>query len=296
MKACVDTKICSKCKVSKLLGEFHRHSRTKDGLRTTCKACHCAEVKAYSVAHRQPTRHDKTHRIKAGQEEKLCIRCNQWKTYSEYQQTTGKKINKDGLRSACRECWRKRTHKSTLPSDKQCTACGKIKPIDQFSKSRRDGCSSQCKSCKNLYTKKFYCKNRDKVLQRSRISQRVNYKRKQANPRFRLSSCISKAIHRTIHGSKKKHWEDIVGFTFEEFRNHLESQFQPGMNWGNYGEWHIDHKIPVSVFNFDKPEHIDFQRCWALDNLSPLWAKDNMSKGAKIEKPFQPMLKLAITA
>ena len=62
------------------------------------------------------------------------------------------------------------------------------------------------------------------------------------------------------------------------------------MIWGNYGDWHIDHKIPISAFNFTKPEHEDFKRCWALSNLQPLWAKDNISKNAKLEKHFQPSL------
>lgn len=48
-----------------------------------------------------------------------------------------------------------------------------------------------------------------------------------------------------------------------------------------YG-WHIDHKLPVASFNFDSPEHLDFKKCWALENLQPLWAKENISKGAKV--------------
>jgi len=45
-----------------------------------------------------------------------------------------------------------------------------------------------------------------------------------------------------------------------------------------------------SVFNFSKPEDMDFKRCWALSNLQPLWAADNFSKHAKLKKPFQPSM------
>jgi len=62
------------------------------------------------------------------------------------------------------------------------------------------------------------------------------------------------------------------------------------MTWDNYGKWHIDHVIPTSVFNFEKPEDDDFKRCWSLQNLQPLWALDNIKKGNKLEKPFQPKL------
>jgi len=62
------------------------------------------------------------------------------------------------------------------------------------------------------------------------------------------------------------------------------------MTWENYGEWHIDHKIPVSAFNFDHIAQGDFKCCWALENLQPLWARDNRTKGSKVQKHFQPML------
>ena len=63
------------------------------------------------------------------------------------------------------------------------------------------------------------------------------------------------------------------------------------MTWDNYGKvWHIDHKIPLAVFNYTRPEDIDFKLCWSLKNIAPLGAIENMKKGAKIEKPFQPSL------
>jgi len=50
------------------------------------------------------------------------------------------------------------------------------------------------------------------------------------------------------------------------------------MSWENRGEWHIDHIKPVS--SFDKSEKMSVVN--SLDNLQPLWAKDNLSKGSKI--------------
>lgn len=58
------------------------------------------------------------------------------------------------------------------------------------------------------------------------------------------------------------------------------------------GKIHIDHKIPLSAHNFTKPEHSDFKKAWALKNLQPMWAIDNMKKGAKLKKHFQPSLLL----
>ena len=47
-----------------------------------------------------------------------------------------------------------------------------------------------------------------------------------------------------------------------------------------------------SAFNFSKPEHIDFKRCWSLENLRLLPAMENIKKHNKLFKPFQPALKI----
>jgi hypothetical protein len=86
-----------------------------------------------------------------------------------------------------------------------------------------------------------------------------------------------------------------VGYTVEQLKAHLEKQFEPGMTWQNHGrEWHIDHKIPKAAFNFETAEDIDFKRCWALRNLKPMRATDNIKKKDKINHPFQPSLAIAI--
>ena len=94
--------------------------------------------------------------------------------------------------------------------------------------------------------------------------------RSKIDPRYRLNKSISRGIRLSLKGSKNgHHWEDCVGYTLEQFMKHIKRQFQKGMNWENYGAWHIDHKVPISAFNFTEIEHIDFKRCWALSNLQP---------------------------
>jgi hypothetical protein len=58
--------------------------------------------------------------------------------------------------------------------------------------------------------------------------------------------------------------------------------------------WEIDHVIPKNVFNYEKPEDIDFKRCWAINNLQPLEKHVNRSKKDKITDPFQPSLLIAV--
>ena len=71
---------------------------------------------------------------------------------------------------------------------------------------------------------------------------------------------------------------DLLGCTWEELKKHMESQFTNGMSWDNRGEWHVDHIIPLST-----GKTIDeVKRLCHYSNLQPLWAVDNLKKGAKI--------------
>jgi len=107
----------------------------------------------------------------------------------------------------------------------------------------------------------------------------------------RLTRNIGKSVWASLRGLKEnRHWEHLVGYTIDQLKKCLEKQFLSGMAWDNYGEWHVDHKIPISAFNFETSEDLDFKRCWSLKNLQPLWAVDNMKKRAKLYKPFQPSL------
>lgn len=76
---------------------------------------------------------------------------------------------------------------------------------------------------------------------------------------------------------------DLLGFTRDELMANLERQFVKGMTWRNMGEWHIDHVVPKSSFEFTTAEDANFKRCWALTNLRPLWSEKNLSKGSKVE-------------
>ena len=65
-----------------------------------------------------------------------------------------------------------------------------------------------------------------------------------------------------------------------KYKKYLEAKFQYGMSWENYGEWHVDHIKPCSSFNLEDPE--EQKKCFHYKNLQPLWAKDNLAKGASV--------------
>jgi len=70
-----------------------------------------------------------------------------------------------------------------------------------------------------------------------------------------------------------------LGYSAEDFQFHIESLFKDGMSWENYGfeGWHIDHIKPISAFD----STATIKEINSLDNLQPLWAKENFKKGGR---------------
>lgn len=123
------------------------------------------------------------------------------------------------------------------------------------------------------------------------LAKRKNDKAR-STPKGKLSRNTTSNISRSLHGTKtRRHWGDLVGYTLLQLKSHLEKLFTPEMSWDNYGTyWEVDHIIPKVAFNFEKPEDIDFKKCWALSNLRPLEKQLNRKKQGKIYQPFQPSL------
>ena len=112
-----------------------------------------------------------------------------------------------------------------------------------------------------------------------------------ADPKLLLSKRMRKRMNDCVIGGKSgESWQKLVGYTVDDLKRHIEKLFLPGMTWENIGGWHIDHILPVSRFNYNSPLDPDFKRCWGLKNLRPMWAKDNIRKSNKVEKPMQPSL------
>lgn len=101
-------------------------------------------------------------------------------------------------------------------------------------------------------------------------------------PKNRLRGRITAMMNRClVSGKAGKPWFDLVDYSLDDLRRHIERQFVKGMSWDNMGEWHIDHIVPVAAFEFSSPEDAEFKACWSLSNLRPMWARENQRKSAK---------------
>jgi len=114
---------------------------------------------------------------------------------------------------------------------------------------------------------------------RIRAYQAESRERRKVNPEFQINERMSAGVRQSlVLGKAGYRWEKIVGYTLADLMRHLERQFLPGMTWENRGEWHIDHIQPLSSFSFESRDDPECRAAWALSNLRPLWALDNIVK------------------
>jgi hypothetical protein len=117
------------------------------------------------------------------------------------------------------------------------------------------------------------------------------------NPQYLLKSKLAARLRAVLKRNKGgRRTFDLLPYTPEELVRRLMRTIPPGYTWQDFldGKLHIDHIIPVRAFNFTRPEHPDFQRCWALVNLQLLPASENIRKRDKVAGSFQPCLPLVM--
>lgn len=94
---------------------------------------------------------------------------------------------------------------------------------------------------------------------------------------------VRSRINQTLQGRRKSaRTAALLGVpSIRWYRTWLESQFQPGMTWENYGAvWQIDHILAVSRFDLSCPVNQGVAFCY--ENTRPLWTKDNLARGNRI--------------
>jgi hypothetical protein len=131
---------------------------------------------------------------------------------------------------------------------------------------------------KNSQYNKIYAeKNKDAIKQK----RNANIKKRYAtDPIFVLVRRERVRAYDALKGIRKSaKTETLLGCSYQEFKDHIEKQFCDGMGWHNMGAWHIDHIRPLASFNL--ADEAQQRLAFHYSNQRPLWAKENMKKGAK---------------
>ena len=125
---------------------------------------------------------------------------------------------------------------------------------------------------------------RTENLEYARAITRDNQADRRSTPWGQINNRIWTVIHWGVRANATRlgKYNRALGYTWATLRAHLEAQFQPGMNWDNWGEaWELDHVRPASEFRYVSLDDPLFREAWQLSNLRPLWRADNQAKGRR---------------
>lgn len=223
---------------------------------------------------------------------KKCTICESEKPYSEFHRQRGRR---DGYGDWCKPCKSERKRQQYQANPHKARAymaayraanpekvaeakkAARLKKLDEY----------KAKEARN------YRKNRDKILAYSKEYRRKNwpmvlakntrYKRERlrADPLYRMQYSMRCRIFQAFRAqgyAKGGKTSKLLGCDWDELMQHMAAQFQHGMTLDNYGEWHVDHIIPVS----SAKDADELTRLCHYSNLQPLWAADNLSKGSQM--------------
>jgi hypothetical protein len=216
-------------------------------------------------------------------ETKVCDRCNLEKELCEFGIL---KKNTDGLRNTCKVCRGIDDKKYRENNKKRICEINKnwIKNNPSHSKNYYKKNKERLKMESRIYYEKNKLRYNQQSLSWNQINsekrKKITKKHKQ-KPEIKLKENIRHRVYIFLKSKnlrKNNKTFEIIGCTPFELQKHLEEQFIDGMTWENYGQWHIDHIIPLSTANIE--EEI-YKLCY-YTNLQPLWAIDNLKKGNKI--------------
>jgi ATP-dependent 26S proteasome regulatory subunit len=218
----------------------------------------------------------------------FCLNCfrekdNNYKK-EKYQRNREKIIerNKKYYENNKEEC-KQRKHKYYIENRNEILTESKIKTPEE-------------REATNKYLIEYRKKNKESLKEKRKV-----YIQNRKDPKFKIRRNISNAIYQALkyNNSSKNNISCLkyLNYTITELKEHIESLFEPWMNWNNRGiydpltwddnnsstwKWQLDHIIPQSKLPYASMEDENFKKCWALENLRPISAKENNIKGDKL--------------
>jgi hypothetical protein len=250
----METRVCKQCKIEKSVDNFGKLKNKLNGearYRSKCAECRNIENAEYYKVHREEI---------VGKKDPVKIKLSHRKYYDN---------NREGILVQKREYNKK--NKDVM----------KIKRSEYYLNNREE----------------IVVKNSEyKKKNRSRVNERVRERRKN-DPVFRIRETVRSLVKKALAGKKKgSSINKYLPYTFDQLMQNLASQFEPWMNENNHGKydtktwndndpstwkWQLDHIIPQSDLPYTSMTDDNFQRCWALENLRPYSAKQNIKDGPR---------------
>lgn len=278
--------ICSSCKENKCEDDFYKSNIYN------CKSCVCEYDKAYRLKNKEKLKNQKNEYYLNNKEYYKQYGENYYINNKEKFKQNSKEWNinnKEKLKIYNKE-YRLNNKEKLKQNKKEYYLNNKEYYIINKEKIKQNRIKNKDKI--NKYNKEWKVKNKDKI--NSSYRDRIKN-----DPAFKLRKNCSRSINNMLKNiGVSKAGQSILQFlpySFNDLKCHLESLFEPWMNWDNYGvykpkiwkdedvstwTWQIDHIIPQSELKYISMEDENFKKCWALENLRPYSAKQNIIDGA----------------
>lgn len=198
---------------------------------------------------------------------KKCNKCGRELNESMFHKN---KASKDGLVNTCKNC---KAQYDMLYRSKPENRERNIKYLkDYYSKPENKERAKQSRNNNRqdylLYMQKYHQNEQHKQREYE-----ARFKKYHEDIHYKLDITTVSLFNRVLSGRTKisEILPQRCGYTAEDLRKHIESQFTPEMNWNNYGiYWELDHITPRFKFYYESYNDEQFKQCWALNNLRPL--------------------------
>ena len=283
MKSNESSRTCTKCGQEKSLERLNFHPLKSKTLGVIylreCRVCRAEKIRLWGYESGRHKPKVDNFRVEGGVKYKTCRVCGVEKEMTP-------KLFPVGAR--CRECLnesaRERFHKNMENPEavEKHNAKGRkwAKENPEYSK---------MKSLKNYWKDPEWSRkkaNEYRKLESSKIKRREKENRQRREDiYYRLSKVMSCSLRGSLKNKNKQRTFEILNFTCQELKDHLERLFTPDMSWKDYGGKYgieIDHILPVTLFRYRSKNDLEFRLCWSLTNLQPLWGEDNSIKGDRL--------------
>jgi len=204
----------------------------------------------------------------AGSKSFECTKCNIVKLVSEFYK---RKDSKRGHRSDCKECHKEYRiiNKSSIDEYKVKYYKDNRAAILKRKKLKRDGMTREQKDLRNEKDRLRRESNKQEFYRKRRVRRNKPINKLKDNVRRRINIALKVRTEKSV---------TYLGTSIKEYKRYLESMFTEGMSWDNYGEWHIDHIIPLASAKTEE----ELIKLFHYSNTQPLWAKDNLKKSCKV--------------
>lgn len=178
---------------------------------------------------------------------------------------------------------------------KVCSKCKNQKSVNEFHKHKthKDGYCSECRTCRLVKAKLYYNINSDKIKAKRHLHYKQNSERlieltskytKNRNKTDINFKLIRNLRNRLWYALVNRMWKKNCKFSqyigledYSQLAAYIETKFKPGMSWDNYGEWEMDHIVPLSSAKNED----ELYKLSHFLNIQPLWKSENRAKANK---------------